>query len=70
LEAYFPPDITGRKDMAKALQESELFLKETQRIARLGGWKANPLTDYLKWTDGVYDILEAPGLQPRHGGGR
>jgi hypothetical protein len=56
--------------MAKALQESELFLKETQRIARLGGWKANPLTDYLKWTDGVYDILEAPGLQPRHGGGR
>jgi signal transduction histidine kinase len=53
-------DITEQKKAEKALQESELFLKETQRIARLGGWKANPLTGYLKWTDGVYDILEAP----------
>ena len=26
----------------------------------MGGWKANPKTDYLKWTDGVYEIIGAP----------
>ena len=30
------------------------------RIARLCGWKSNPYTDYLEWTEGVYDIIEAP----------
>ena len=42
------------------MRESELFLKESHRIARLGGWKANPHTDYLEWTEGVYDIIGAP----------
>lgn len=53
-------DITEAKFAEEALRESELFLKETQKIARLGGWMANPFTDYLKWTDGVYEIIEAP----------
>ena len=42
------------------LRRSELFLRETQRIGRLGGWKANPHTDYLEWSEEVYEILEAP----------
>ena len=50
----------NRKKTENALRESELFLKETQQIARLGGWKANFHTDYLEWTDGIYDIIEAP----------
>ncbi len=41
-------------------RESERFLRETEKIARLGGWKAEPQTDYLMWTDGIYDIIEAP----------
>ena len=53
-------DITDQKRAEDALRESELFLKETQQIARLGGWKANPHTDYLGWTDGIYDIIKAP----------
>lgn len=53
-------DITARKQAEETLRESELFLKETQKIARLGGWKTNPHTDYLEWTEEVYDILEAP----------
>jgi len=53
-------DITDRKHAKEALRENELFLEETQRIARLGGWKANPHTDYLEWTRGVYEIIEAP----------
>ena len=53
-------DISARKKAENALRESERFLSETQKIARLGGWKANPGTDYLEWTDGIYDIIEAP----------
>lgn len=53
-------DITDRRKTEKALRESQMFLLETQRSARLGGWRTNPLTDELKWTDGVYDIIEAP----------
>jgi PAS domain S-box-containing protein len=53
-------DVTDRKQAEHALQQSELFLKQTQKIARVGGWEANPHTDHLKWTEGVYDIIEAP----------
>lgn len=53
-------DITERTRAEQALRESELFSKEIQRIARLGGWKANPETGYLKWTDGVYEIVGVP----------
>jgi PAS domain S-box-containing protein len=53
-------DITERKRAEEALHEKTLFLRQTQRIARLGGWQANPHTNYLVWTEGVYDIIEAP----------
>ena len=53
-------DITLRKQAEQRLRESEYLLTETQKIARLGGWKANPHTDFLEWTEGVYDIIEAP----------
>lgn len=57
-------DITERKQTEEALRASELFLKETQRIARVGGWKANPHARYVEWTDGVYEIL---GSSPERG---
>ena len=58
-------DITTQKDGEAKQRENKLFLQETQRIARLCGWKANPHTDYLEWTDGVFEIIEAPsGRQP------
>jgi PAS domain S-box-containing protein len=58
-------DITQRRRIEQALCDTTVFLNETNRIARLGGWKANPETDYLLWTQGVYDIIEAPrGYRP------
>ena len=53
-------DITERKRAEAVLQESLLFRREAEKIARVGAWKANPKTDYLYWTEGVYEILEAP----------
>ncbi len=53
-------DITERKRVEEALRESQLFLQETHRIARLAGWKANPHTDYLEWTTGVFELIDAP----------
>ncbi|MDD1711001.1 MAG: PAS domain S-box protein [Methanoregulaceae archaeon] len=43
-----------------AQEESEQFLKESRKIVKIGGWKANPSTNFLQWTDGIYDIIEAP----------
>jgi two-component system, cell cycle sensor histidine kinase and response regulator CckA len=53
-------DITERKLSEITLRESERFLRQSEKIARTGGWKANPFTDSLYWTEGVYDICEAP----------
>ena len=58
-------DITERKQAEKKLLESEEFLRQTQAIALMGGWKANPETDFLQWTEGVYRLLEIPaGYHP------
>jgi PAS domain S-box-containing protein len=41
-------------------RETLLFLREAEKIARIGIWAANPETDHLYWSDGVNDILGAP----------
>lgn len=53
-------DITERRRVQDALRENAVFLMEAHRIARMGGWKANPNTDYLECSEGVYDIMEVP----------
>ncbi len=53
-------DITRQVKTESALRENERFLNETEKIAKLGGWTANPHTDYLRWTEGIYSIVEAP----------
>ena len=53
-------DISERTAMEKTLRESEFFLKETQQIGRLGGWRADPVSNTLMWTEGIYSIIEMP----------
>ena len=58
-------DITERKRTEEELRENLLFLRQTEKIGRICGWKANIKTDELKWTEGVYHIIEAPlGYKP------
>jgi PAS domain S-box-containing protein len=56
-------DITKHKQTEAALADQALFLRESQSIAQLGGWKANPATNMLYWTDEVYRLLEHPADQ-------
>ena len=53
-------DITERKKIEEELRENLLFLRQTERIAQIGGWKANIKTDELMWTEGVHQITETP----------
>ncbi len=57
-------DVTERRLLLNALDESSLFLRESQAIARVGGWKVNPEAGYLMWTDEVYRLVEHPPGQP------
>ena len=53
-------DTTEQRNAKKQLEERELFLLETQRIGKIGAWKANLNNNYLLWTDEVYHIVEMP----------
>jgi PAS domain S-box-containing protein len=58
-------DITPRKQTEEALRRSEQSLTEAQRIAHLGNWDWNIVTNELSWSDEVYRIF---GLKPREFG--
>jgi PAS domain S-box-containing protein len=55
-------DITDRKRSAEALQRSEFYLSEGQRLAHMGSWAFNDSGQY--WSDELYKIY---GLDPRNG---
>ena len=42
----------------EALEKSESLLRETQRLARTGGWEMDLETEKVYWTDEVYRIRE------------
>ncbi|MDE3241665.1 MAG: PAS domain S-box protein [Nitrospirota bacterium] len=58
-------DITERKRIEEALQRSEASLAEAQRIACLGNWNWNIVTNELRWSDEIYRMF---GLSPKQFG--
>lgn len=54
------PEVTAQREGELRTEESLLFRREAEKIARIGAWKVSPRTDYLYWTEGVYEILELP----------
>lgn len=53
-----------REEAEEQLQESAMFLRESQEIARLGGWKSNPDTGLLRCTEEMYTLLDFPADHP------
>ncbi|MDP2895444.1 MAG: PAS domain S-box protein [bacterium] len=58
-------DITEVKRAQEALKRKEEGLAEAQRIAHLGNWDWNIVTNGLSWSDEVYRIF---GLEPQEFG--
>jgi PAS domain S-box-containing protein len=52
-------DITERKRAEQALQHTQIYLREGQRLARMGSWAFND--EGLYWSDELYQIF---GLDP------
>ncbi|HAN05982.1 MAG TPA: hypothetical protein DCQ25_12240 [Elusimicrobia bacterium] len=51
-------DITDRKLAEEALRKSERDLKEAQRLARLGNWTLDLLSNKLEWSEEIFRIFE------------
>lgn len=50
-------DITERIRSEKQLRDSEANLRNAQRIARIGSWELNLITNKLHWSDQIFDIF-------------
>ncbi len=59
-------DITERKKMEGEIRSSVARLKEAQRVARIGSWQLDLLTNQLSWSDEVYRMFE---IEPEEFGG-
>lgn len=58
-------DITEQRRAEEELRNSEARLKEAERIALLGNWQLDLVSNVLSWSDEVYRIFE---LDPRQFG--
>ena len=62
-------DIDDVRQAENALRETEIRLREAQRIALLGSWSWEPQTDKVSWSDAEYELFDVtpdevtPGLE-------
>ncbi|MEI6557537.1 MAG: PAS domain S-box protein [Rhodospirillaceae bacterium] len=57
-------DITDQRLLKEKLDEALLFMGESQSIAHVGGWKLNPESGYVTWTDEMYRLVGHPRSEP------
>jgi PAS domain S-box-containing protein len=57
-------DITDRKLAEEALQQSQMYLAEGQRLAHMGSWALNPSGFFYYWSQELFKIY---GLDPQKG---
>jgi formate hydrogenlyase transcriptional activator len=62
---FYVHDIIERKRVEQLLRKSESNLAEAQRLAQLGSWEWDIVTNDLFWSDEIYRIF---GLAPREFG--
>jgi PAS domain S-box-containing protein len=55
-------EVTEKVKMQEALRESEHFLAEAQKVARIGSWEWNIINNKITWSDELYRIF---GLDPQ-----
>ncbi|MGB2634662.1 MAG: PAS domain S-box protein [Candidatus Acidiferrum sp.] len=61
----FIRDISRRKEAEQALQRSEAFLAQGQRLSRMGSYSWRAATDEITWSDELFRIYELePPLTP------
>lgn len=53
-------NITERKQREQKIAQQQEFLKQTQKVANVGGWETDMRTESLQWTDEVYEIHDKP----------
>ena len=51
------------EDAYNSLLENEMRLSEAQKIAHIGNWDWNLLTDELYWSDEIYRIFRVDPLE-------
>lgn len=51
-------DVTEMRRAEEAIIQSERQLKEAQKIAKLGSWEWDALTDKVRWSEEMYNIFE------------
>ena len=57
-------DITERKDAEESLRSKEMELKESQRLAGVGGWQWDPDTDTVVWSEELYRLAGRDPILP------
>ena len=55
-------DVTQKKNIAIALEESRARMREAQRIGKIGDWEWRADEDFVRWSDEMYRIFNvSPG---------
>jgi len=63
----FFTDITDRKRVEESLKEIVMLLKETQKIAKMGGWEYDVQTNVATYTDMIFEIYGETFSNPEEG---